>query len=234
MPLPAGVVDNATYQQFGGIVVLSKALAAASSNNICLSQTAAAGVPLNLSGSSGGVLDTGRRVLVTVGSEAAQRTLVITGLNSQGTQISETITVPAGTPGAISSQRDYLVITSIVSPAAFAAPIRVGTSTTGSTAWFLPSHYGAEFGVGCSVSVPSGTVCSVECTRDVPFAIPQIYQPGYTFVPPICDAFPWPTLNAINTESFGDIDSPVTGVRLTVTAGTGRVTLRLDPLGLRT
>jgi hypothetical protein len=71
MTLPAGVVDTATYTSFGGVVILGKQLTAASSNNICLSQTPAAGVPLNLSGSSGGVLDTGRRVLVTVGSEAA-------------------------------------------------------------------------------------------------------------------------------------------------------------------
>jgi hypothetical protein len=160
---------------------------------------------------------------------------VITGLNSQGTQISETITVPAGTPGAIASQRDYLVVTSIVSPAAFAAPITVGTSTTGSTQWVMPSHYQAEFSIGCQLSVPSGVTASVECTRDTPYAIPQIYQPGMSFNPPICDAFAWPTLNNVGAgEAVGDVDSPVTGVRLTVTAGTGRVTLRLDPLGLRT
>jgi hypothetical protein len=35
-------------------------------------------------------------------------------------------------------------------------------------------------------------------------------------------------------EAVGDVDSPVAAIRLTVTAGTGRVTLRLDPLGLRT
>jgi len=36
MPLAAGVADSATYTAFGGITVLSKQLAAASSNSICL------------------------------------------------------------------------------------------------------------------------------------------------------------------------------------------------------
>jgi hypothetical protein len=228
-------VDSATLTQFGGIVVLSKVLAAASSNGICLSQTPVANTPLALSGASGGVLDTGRRVLVTAGAEASQRTLVITGLNSQGVAISETLTIPAASAGTYASARDYLVITSIVSPTAFTTPVQVGTNATGSTAWFLPSHYQAEFSIGCQLSVPSGVTASVECTRDIPYAIPQIYQPGMSFNPPICDAFAWPTLNNVGAgEAIGDIDSPVTGVRLTVTAGTGRVTLRLDPIGLRT
>ena len=235
MALPAGVLDSATLTSFGGITILTKALVSASANNVCLCQIPAAGVPLNLSGSSGGVLDTGRRALVTVGSEAAQRTLVIAGLNSAGVAISETLTIPATSAGSISSQRDYLVITSIVSPTAFTAAVTVGTSGVGSTAWFLPSHYQAEFAIGCQLSVPAGGTASVEATRDVPYAVPQIYQPGMSFNPPICDAFAWPTLNNVGPgEAIGDIDSPVTGVRLTVTAGTGRVTLRLDPLGLRT
>src|SRR6516165_9074388 len=178
MPLPAGVTDSATYQQFGGAITLSKMLTAASSTAICLSQIPAANTPLLLNGTTGGALDTGRRVIVTAGSEAAQQTLVITGLTSQGAPISETITIPSGTAGVYPSARDYLVVTSITSPAAFTAAVTIGTNAVGSTAWFLPSHYGAEFGVGCQLSVPTGGVASVECTRDVPYAAPAIYQSG--------------------------------------------------------
>jgi hypothetical protein len=234
MTLPAGVSDSSTYTSFGNVIVVSKALTAASSNNICLSQTPAANTPLNLSGTTGGVLDTGRRVLVTYGSEAAARSLQLTGLNSQGQAISETITVPAGASGTVASQRDYLVITSIVPGASFTAAITIGTNATGSTAWHLPARYQAQFMIGCTVSVPSGTVATVECTRDVPYAIPQIYQPGYGISAPVCSAFAWPTLNGISAEAAGDIDSAVAGVRLTVTAGTGRATLRMAPIGLRT
>jgi hypothetical protein len=235
MPLPAGVTDSATYQQFGGAITLSKMLTAASSTAICLSQIPAANTPLLLNGTTGGALDTGRRVIVTAGSEAAQQTLVITGLSSQGAPISETLTIPSGTTGVYPSARDYLVVTSIVSPTAFTAAITVGTSATGSTQWYLPAHYQAEFSIGCSLTVPAGGTASVECTRDIPYAIPEIYQPGMSFNPPICDAFPWPTLNNVGPgESIGDIDSPVTGVRLTISAGTGRVTLRMTPIGLRT
>ena len=179
-----------------------------------MSQTPAAGTPLLLNGTTGGVLDTGRRVLITAGSEAAQRTLLITGLNSQGAVISETLTIPATSAGTYATVRDYLVVTSIVASANFTAAVTVGTSATGSTAWHIPSHYQAEFSIGCSVSVPAGGAASVECTRDIPYAISQIYQPGMSFNPPVCDAFPWPTLNNVGAgESIGDIDSPVTGVR---------------------
>jgi hypothetical protein len=128
-----------------------------------------------------------------------------------------------------------LVVTSIVSPTAFSAPITVGTSAMGSTQWYLPSHYQAEFSIGCSLTVPAGGTASVECTRDYALAVPQIYVPGQGIMPPICDPFAWPTLKNVGAgESIGDIDSPVTGVRLTISAGTGRVTLRMTPIGLRT
>jgi len=298
-----GVTDTgSSYTQYGGTIIVSKALAAASANNISLSQIPAASTPLLLNGTTGGTLDTGRRVIITAGSEAAQRTIVINGLTSQGAPISETITIPSGTAGVYPSARDYLVVTSITSPAAFTAAVTIGTNAVGSTAWFLPSHYGAEFGVGCQLSVPTGGVASVECTRDVPYAAPAIYQSGMGIMPPICDAFAWPTLSGVVRdqrwrtarrrrlgmtagrgtrripthrrlfrrygrrwaktggrrllsriagrarhnlmrrdrigvgagEAVGDVDSPVAAIRLTVTAGTGRVTLRLDPLGLRT
>jgi hypothetical protein len=155
--------------------------------------------------------------------------LLLAGLNSAGVPIGETITVPAGTPGPIASQRDYLTVGVTVSPTGFTAPVQVGTSALGSTQWYIPSHYTAAFNIGCSVSVPSGTTCSVEVTRDYAFAAPQIYVPGQGIVPPVCDAFAWPTLSAIATETSGDIDSSVSGVRLTVTAGTGRATLANGP-----
>jgi hypothetical protein len=235
LTLPAGVSDSgSSYTSFGGEIIVSKSLAAASSNNICLSQAPAANTPLILNGSTSGVLDTGRRVLVTYGSEASPRTLQLAGLTSQGQPISETIAVPAGASGSIASARDYLVVTSVVPSASFTAAVTVGTNATGSTQWQLPARYQAQFAIGCTVSVPSGTVATVECTRDIAVAVPQIYQPGQGITPPICAAFAWPTLNGITAEASGDIDSAVAGVRLTVTAGIGRATLRMAPIGLRT
>ena len=88
---------------------------------------------------------------------------------------------------------------------------------------------------GCSDRAQPSWFPTVECTRDYVLAVPQIYVSGQAIVPPICDAFAWPTLNNVGPgESIGDIDSPVTGVRLTVTAGTGRAVLRMVPIGLRT
>lgn len=227
-------VDTATYQSFGGTIIITKTLLAASANNICLSQTPTANTPLLLNGTTAGVLDTQRRILFTTGSEAAQRTLLLTGLNSQGTVINETITIPASTSGTVASQRDYLVVTSILPSASFTAAITVGTNTTGSTTPVIPSHYTAAFDFACQVNVTGTATAQIEFTRDIPYALPQPYVNGYSFMPPNCLWDIWPTLGNITVDSVSDIDSPVMGVRLTVISGTGLVTARMTPLGLRT
>jgi hypothetical protein len=228
--------DSATYNSFGGTIVITKALLAANASNIATSQTPAANTPLTLDGTTGGVLDTQRRVLVTAGSEASDRTIVLTGLNSQGAIISETIAIPASSAAAYPSQRDYLVVTSMVSPLAFTNAVTVGTNGVGSTQPIMPAGYQAFFNIGFQVSCAGDANATIEVTRDIPYAVPQPYVVGFTFEPPILKFDAWTTLAAITASADGvsDVDSRVTAWRATINSGTGLVTVRATATGLRT
>lgn len=124
--------------------------AAAAANNIALSQTPTSGTPLTLNGTlaSGGVatLDSPRRVLLTVGSEAAPRTLTLSGTNWAGNPISEIIAVPATTAGGIISVLDYATVTSALPlGGGWTAAATLGTSavtTAGSSQWIRLDDYG--------------------------------------------------------------------------------------------
>jgi len=224
---------------YGSTWRIEKQLTAASANNIALSQTPVSGTPLTLNGSTvtGGVatLDSQRRVRLTAGSEAAQRTLVLTGTNDQGTTISETITVPATTAGTYDSYFDYLTVTSALPlGGGWTAAITLGTNGVGSSQPQIPAHYQAIFNIGFDVTVTGTANCSIECTRDIPYALPNIYTSGMTFVPPQVNWFVWTTLSAITSDTFSDVDSPVNAWRLTVNSGTGLCVARAIPIGLRT
>jgi hypothetical protein len=224
---------------YGSTYRIEKQLAAASANNIALSQTPVSGTRFTLNGATvtGGVaiLDTQRRVIVTAGSEAAQRTVVLTGTNSQNALISETITIPASTSGAVSSQLDYLTVTSALPlGGGWTAAATIGTNAVGSSAPQIMSHYQAIFNIGFDVTVTGTASCTIECTWEVPYALPQIYTPGMTFTQPIVHWDAWTTLTAITTEASGDVDSPVNAWRLTVNSGTGLCVARGIPVGLRT
>ena len=91
------------------IVVSVGPLANASANNIATSQTPTSGTALTLNGSlvvSGvAVLDKPRRVLLTYGNEASNRTLVVVGTNVSGNSITETLAVPPAAP--VPSRRSW-------------------------------------------------------------------------------------------------------------------------------
>lgn len=99
---------------------------------IALSQTPVSGVALNLNGalSAGGVatLASAQQVVLTYGNEVAARTLVLSGTDTTGATIGETLSVPAGAAGTAQSTLSYNSITSAV-PAGgdWTAPATLGT-----------------------------------------------------------------------------------------------------------
>lgn len=208
----------------------TKALVAASANNIALSQTPVSGTPLTINGStaSAGVatLDTQRRVLLTFGSEAAQRTLVVTGTNDSGNPISETLTIPATSPGTIATLQDFLTVTSMV-PAGggWSAAVTVGTNTTGSTPWNVVNNQ-----IDPTIIQVMGTVLSGSATWSIEYTYATIPgMPGntgnqpWTYPTPPAPVFEHATLVNQTGTLDGGINAPVTGWRLTITVGTGVV-----------
>lgn len=118
-------------------------LAAASANNIALSQTPAAAFTLNGSTVTSGVatLDAPRRVLFTqVGSETG-KTYTIVGTTYGGTPQTEILAAATGA-GTVNSNLDFLTVTSIRISSAAGAAITVGTNGIASSRWVRLDEWG--------------------------------------------------------------------------------------------
>src|SRR6516225_4930989 len=141
-------------------IVITKTLAASSANNLATSQTPGSGTPLTLTALAGTGLDTQRRVLLTFGSEASNRTMVITGKNSQGTVISETLSIASGAGGTVATVQDFLTVSQALPlGGGWTAAVTLGTNTVGSTAWQPVNWHSPTFqcGFACELTSGSGT-----------------------------------------------------------------------------
>lgn len=145
-------------------------LAAASANNIALSQTTAGAADLTLNGAlvSGGVatLDVPRRVLITnVGNDSAI-TFTVYGTWMGGQTISETL---QGTSGStVATTVDFKTVTRIaVSGATSVSGVTVGTNGVAGSSWVrLDSWSDAQTAIQCNAT---GTVnYTVQVTMDDP------------------------------------------------------------------
>jgi hypothetical protein len=114
------------------VIVTVGPLAAASANNIALTQTPTAAFTLNGSTVTNGVatLDQPRRVLFTTADST--HTATITGTNWSGSPISETVAMN-GT--SVATVLDYKTVISIVANALFTAAVTVGTNGVAASAW---------------------------------------------------------------------------------------------------
>ena len=136
------------------VTVSVGSLAAASANNIALSQTPAGAGALTLNGSlvtSGvAVLDNPRRVLITTADTTT--TFTITGTTPAGAVLSESFLVSTATY----SQLDYKTVTSITVNQGTTAAVTVGTNGIASTPWVrLDEWANTQVAIQCDVT---GTV----------------------------------------------------------------------------
>jgi hypothetical protein len=118
-------------------------LAAANAALIAASQTPVSGTPLTLTGATV-ALDKPRRVLLTYGSEASARTLIVTGANADGNPIQETLAVPAGGSGTVYTVQDFAtIISALPAGGGWTAAATLGTNTVASSPWkFVNIYYG--------------------------------------------------------------------------------------------
>ncbi len=150
------------------IQVIVGPLAAASANNIALSQTPTAG-NLTLNGASVvngvAVLDKPRRVLITTTANESGNTFTIFGTNWSGSTISETITGP--NIGTAASLLDYATVTRITISGNAVGALTVGDNGVASSPWVCLDHWAhAQVSVQCDAS---GTVnYTVQSTLDDP------------------------------------------------------------------
>lgn len=215
-------------------------LAAASANNIALSQTPLAAGALNLNGSTvtGGVavLDVARRALISSGANDAARKFTVTGGNRNGNAISEIVT---GVNPTAATVQDFKTVTSITVDAATAGAITVGTNATGSTEWIVLNGYIASWDATFAVQAAVGVTYSVEVTLDDPNAGPNSGLVGMQQfgTAPGCNSPPiaYPAATALTGATGNQIAAqlnPVAACRLTITAGTGLATFQVLQSGL--
>lgn len=190
---------------------VSLALAAASANNIALSQTPGGAGNLTLNGAraTGGVatLDAARRVLFTpAGAEATNVTIwTVTGTNRTGNIISEVVN-GVNNPSTVGTVNDFATVTQIAVNKAQAGAVTVGTSGIASTAWFMTNQHTTPINIGVAVAVTGTINYTIEYTYD-------------DFNAPFTGTYPTVFSLATMTSQTGNLDStfttPVFAVRLT-------------------
>lgn len=193
-------------------------LAAASANNIALSQTPAGAGALTLNGSlvvkGVAVLDTPRRVLITTADTT--HTFTITGTTPTGALLTESFLVAGG---ATYSQLDYATVTSITISGAATGAVTVGTNGIASTPWVrLDEWANTQVSIQCDVT---GTVnYTVQSTLDDPNSATN------PVLPSAVDWIATNDTNAVNATASLQTNyqfSP-TFARVLLNSGTGSVT----------
>jgi hypothetical protein len=209
-------------------------LAAASANNIALSQTPGAAGPLTLNGSlvvnGVAVMDNPRRVLIT--TTDTTHSFTITGTSASGTTQSEVVT-NSGT--SVQSALDYKTVNSIVISGAASAAVTAGTSGVASTPWMRMDEWAnPQISIQCDVN---GTVnYTIQSTLDDP------NSPTNPVAPSAVNWVNSPDANAVAATAniqtsyggfavgYGSL-SP-TFIRVTLNSGAGSVTATVIQSGV--
>jgi hypothetical protein len=220
-------------------ISISKSLTAPSANNIALSQTPAAGASVTLNGSTvtalplgpfgatvnAAVLDTQRRILITSAGNDTGTVAYIVGLNEGGGQISENL--PLGNISSVVSALDYKVILSIKFSAGAAGAITVGTTTIGSTNWYVPNYNLTPFNMQFITEANGSVTWNLETTNDLNYFNPPRGLGGTTPIANVATLVPAGTVAQVVP-----LTEPVTGWRFTITAGTGLLTAQGQQAGI--
>ncbi len=194
-------------------VVTVGPLVAASANNISLSQTPSAGALL-LNGSTGGVLDVPRRVLLTFAANETGHSFVIVGTSTNYGSATITETIAGTTAGTVQSVLDYKTVTSITISANATGAMTVGTNGVASSPP-LPLDIYARPQIALQADVTGTVNYTVQQTLDNPWNVaPQ----NVTWI-----NHPDSNLVAASADAQGNYAYPPFQTRITVNSGTGSV-----------
>lgn len=200
--------------------------AATDPNGISTSQTPAAGgnQELTITGvmASGGVatLDVARQVLLTFGSDDSARKFIVSGGDAKGNFMQEAI---AGSATTSQTVRAFTTVTSILVDADTAGTVQAGTATVIMSNWVPVDKWKIDFQLSMLFDAAAATA-TVDCTVELtPSNIlrqqgnaaekPRILSEfDRTF--PSHTVFNHSTMINMSTDSTGNLDFPVTAVRL--------------------
>jgi len=201
---------------------LSLTLAAASANNIALSQTPGTGGNLTINGAaaSGGVatLDVPRRVLIsTLGGDNTGITFTVYGTGSNGLVQNETIS--GGNSAAVYTTHNFKTVTRIAVSGATTGAVTVGTNGVASTAPWIVDQWTNNPNIGLGSEITGTVNYTVEFSMDD-------YSPLWDLnsVTPV-----WYSVFGFEAQTsnvYGTLNQPCTMVRLTVNSGTGTAVIK--------
>lgn len=199
-------------------------LAGANAALIAASQTPVSGTALTLTGTQP---DLPRRILLTYGNEASNRTLLVTGTNYSDAVISETLAVTSGAGGTVYTNGDYKTVTSLMPlGGGWTAAATVGTNGVASSPW-----------VGCDIHVTPanftfGCVVTGTVNYDVQFTLDSL---GNTFGISAVPHTAWtvPTLGGQTANASTGMGSPIAAWRVLLNSGTGTVAVTAIQAGMK-
>lgn len=174
--------------------------------------------------------DKQRRVLATVGSEAAPRTLAFTGTNASGQTIQETLAIPASSSGTYQTLQDFYTVTKIVAGGgAWTAALTIGTDGVASSPWQQVSQHITPVNISVNCVVTGTVNYTIETTNDAIEAALPTTTNGAPYgplgpIPPIPNPFPNAVVNGLTVNAIAPITLPIVAWRLTLNSGTGSVT----------
>lgn len=212
-------------------VTFLKTLAAASATNIAASQAAVAGTALTLTAtpvivdaySATNNTEPGRQVLLTSNSGAETAAVLITGTNSSGSVISETVTFPTAT--TVVSVNNYATITQLLPSGTIVGNLSAGTNGVGATRWITWNcMITPPFNLAWDVELVSGAVnFTVQYTQDDPNNLLN----GLTAPQAISTAE-----GAQSATIDGTISTPIVATRVLINSGTGVIRVRQTQAGM--
>lgn len=199
-------------------IYVSKLLAAASSTSVG-SFSSASVVTLSCA-----VLDTARRITIVGASALNNNTFTITGLNQQGSVISEVIAPSTATPGVATTTQDFLKVTSVTLSCLLTSSGGglIGTTTQGGTPWTVVNNDVDLTAVSFKLGITSASTvvaASFEYTMDYPFYNQQTGLWGGATP----TQGPQPTISSLgstatSSQTIGLINFPISAWRVTVTS----------------
>lgn len=196
-------------------VFLTKSLAAAASNNICLSQTPGGAGNLTINGAAAvagvATLDTQRVVGITGAANDSARTFTVFGTDDNGNSISEIVT-PGPNVSTVSTVNNFKTVTRIAVDAATAGAITVGTTGVGSSKPVPLDQYISPFNPTLAVEVTGTLNYDVQYTNDDVFDPAQVSSLNW---------FSVTALTAQTTNKDSSLITPVAAVRLKINSGSG-------------
>lgn len=177
---------------------------------VAASQTPTSAVSINGTLASGGVATLGAQQYITIASlsNISNRTFAITGTDSNGQTVSETLTGPNAT--TVVSAKSYKTVTSATISGLAAGAITMGVDGTGYSQ-NIPLDLGImPFSVSCVVYAVTG------CT----YKLQYTYGPVWESTWPNSTSQTWfdhATLTGKTATADATINNPVTAVRFVVT-----------------